>query len=108
MYLGFEIDMYLVRDKTYALSMYLVRHDLNIYISVAYGLEKICNECYMWITWIIFIVIRTMHARMKIFDVMPFYLFLYDISCHMHHGFTLSHTHAPHGCNDLGGVSYMF
>ena len=44
-----------------------------------------------------------MQARMKILDVMPLYLFLCDISCHMHHGFTLSHTHAPHGCNDLGG-----
>ena len=57
---------------------------------------------------VIFIFIRTMHARMKIFDVMPLYLFLRDISCHMHHDFSLPHTHAPHGCNDLGGVSYMF
>ena len=47
-------------------------------------------------------------ARMKILDVMPLYLFLCDISCHMHHGFTLSYTHAPHRCNDLGGFSYMF
>ena len=85
--------LYLVRDETYALSMYLLRHHLYLYISVVSGLEKICNECYVWITWVIFIVIRTMHARMKIFDVMPLYLFLYDISCHMHHGFSLSHTH---------------
>ena len=79
-----------------------------IYISVVSGLEKICNECYVWITCVIFIFIRTMHARIKIFDVMPLYLFLYGISCHMHHGFSLSHTHAPHGCNDLGGVFYLF
>jgi hypothetical protein len=87
--------------------MYLFRHDLY-FISAACGLEKMCNECYVCHTCVLFIFIRTMHARMKIFDVMPLYLFLCDISSHMHHGFTLSHTHALHGCNDLGGVSYMF
>jgi len=52
--------------------------------------------------------IRTMLAKMKMFDVMLLYFFLCDISCHMQHGFTLSHTLASHGCNDLGGVSYVF
>ena len=47
--------------------------------------------------------------RMDLNGVMPFYFYsLCDISCHMHHGFIFSHTLAPHGCNDLGGVSYVF
>ena len=103
--------LYHVRDETYLCFMlYLcISWDMIfIYILVACGLEKMCNECYVWITCVIFIFIRTMHARMKIFDVMSLYLFLCDISWHMHHSFTLSHTHALHGCNDLGGVSYMF
>ena len=62
--------------------------------------------CVIYMMYLFFI--RTMHAKMKIFDVMHLYLFLCDISCHMHHGFTLSHTLAPHGCNDLRGVSYVF
>ena len=57
--------------------------------------------CVIYMMYLFFI--RTMHAKMKIFDVMHLYLFLCDISCHMHHDFTLSHTLAPHGCNDLRG-----
>ena len=61
-------------------------------ILVACGLEKMCNECYVWHTCVVFIFIRTMHARIKIFDVMPLYLFLCDIFvicitvllCHTH------------------------
>jgi hypothetical protein len=47
---------------------------------------------------------KVMHASMKMYDVMLLYLFLCDISCHMHHGF-ICHTLTPHRCNDLGGVS---
>ena len=66
-------------------------------------MRNLCDECYVCDIYDVFIFIRTMHARMKIFDVMHLYLFLCDISCHMHHDFTLSHTLAPHGCNDLRG-----
>jgi hypothetical protein len=67
-----------------------------------------CNECYVCYTCVVFIFIRTKHARMKMYDVMLFIYSLSVISCHMHHGFILSHTLAPHRCNDLGGVSYVF
>ena len=101
--------LYHVRDETYLCFIYVSLETWSLFIYQWFlDLRKMCNECYVWITCVIFIFIRTMHARMKIFDVMPLYLFLCHISCHMHHGFTLSHTHAPHGCNDLGGVSYMF
>ena len=42
--------------------------------------------------------------RVDLYDVILLFIpSLCDISCHMHHGFILSHTIAPHGCNDLGG-----
>ena len=91
---------------TYALSMDLLRYDL--YYLWLVDLRKCVMSAMCGIHVLYLFFIRSMHDRMKIFDVMSLYLFLYDISCHMHHNSILSHTHAPHGCNDLGGVSYMF
>ena len=91
---------------TYALSMDLLRYDLYYLWLVDLRKYVMSVMCGIHVLYLFFI--RSMHDRMKIFDVMSLYLFLCDISYHMHHNSILSHTHAPHGCNDLGGVSYMF
>jgi len=54
MYLEFEIALYHVRDETHLCFIY---GSIEIWslLSVACGLEKMCNECYVWHTCVVFI-----------------------------------------------------
>jgi len=112
--LSLSFILYIVRDETCALWLYLVRlmyHDLYLvihYILVACVLEKICNVCHMCDIHVVFTFIRTILFRVDLNDVMLYIPSLWDISYHMHHSFILSYTVAPHRCNDLGGVTYVF